>query len=105
MKLNAQQVAAVRQQIEADPLPEDNPAMDQLTEVFGHHTFYVGMEGLLVLEPANDPSVEGEAARFIRLAAWSDEERKALKPMDPEPTNLVVDLSAEPSVGPNGKGE
>jgi hypothetical protein len=104
MKLNAQQVAAVRRQVEADPLPEDNPAMTQLVNVFGLHTFYVGVEGLLVLEPANDPASQGEPARFIRLAAWTDEQRSALQPVDPEPTELVVDLAVAPGAG-NGKAE
>lgn len=99
MKLNAQQIAAVGQQIGADPLNDDDPVTDQLVKIFGEHTFYLSTEGLLVIEAAVDPDQDRETGKgqFVRVATWADEQRSALQPIQPEPTSIVLDLDAAPS--------
>ncbi|MEQ9606988.1 MAG: hypothetical protein RLN99_04910 [Kiloniellaceae bacterium] len=100
MKLNANQIAAVKQDLSADPLEEQNPAMDALRKAFGDHTFYVGAEGLFVVEPVEDDAHPGEPAQLVLVAAWADDDKKALQPMPPQQTQTVVDLAT----AVNGKG-
>jgi len=94
MKLTTKQIAAVKQEIGAEPLEEQNPAMDALRDAFGNHTFYVGVEGLFVLEPANDPTHPGDPAHLVLVAAWTDEQKNALQPIPPKASEKVVDLAA-----------
>ena len=100
MKLNANQIAAVKQDLSADPLEEQNPAMDALRKAFGDHTFYVGSEGLFVVEPVEDEKHPGEPAQLVLVAAWADDEKKSLQPVPPQQTQTVVDLAK----ARNGKG-
>jgi hypothetical protein len=100
MKLNASQIAAVKQDLSADPLEEQNPAMGALREAFGDHTFYVGSEGLFVVEPVEDAEHPGEPAQLVLVAAWTDDDKKALQPVPPQETETVVDLAK----AVNGKG-
>ena len=100
MKLNANQIASVKQDLSADPLEEQNPAMDALRKAFGDHTFYVGAEGLFVVEPVEDDKHPGEPAQLVLVAAWADDDKKALQPVPPQQTQTVVDLAK----AVNGKG-
>lgn len=93
MKLSSAQIQTVKTAIQVDPLPEDNPAFEQLQQAFGDHTFYVGEDGLLVFEPANDVDEATEPARLILVAAWTDEEKKALSPVQPKGTQIIVDMA------------
>jgi hypothetical protein len=93
MKLNSNQIAAVKQDLSADPLDEDNPAMGSLREAFGDHTFYVGSDGLFVIEPVENASHPGEPAQLVLVAAWTDEDKKALQPVPPQHTETIVDLA------------
>ncbi|MGD1876681.1 MAG: hypothetical protein ACFB13_04180 [Kiloniellaceae bacterium] len=100
MKLNANQIAAVKQDLSAEPLEEQNPAMASLRQAFGDHTFYVGAEGLFVVEPVEDEAHPGEPAQLVLVAAWADDDKKALQPVPPQQTETVVDLAT----AVNGKG-
>lgn len=102
MKLNTKQIAAVKQDLSADPLEEENPAMGSLREAFGDHTFYVGAEGLFVVEPVDDAAHAGEPAQLVLVAAWTDEQKKALQPVPPQQTETIVDLA---TTAANGKGD
>lgn len=103
LKLSDNQIAAVRETVGAEPIPEDNPAMEPLKQNFGDHTFYVDNTGLLVLEPVNDPNQPGEPAAVIHIAAWTDEERKQLQPIEPKASGAVLDLApAGPANGADG---
>lgn len=101
MKLNSNQIAAVKQDLEADPLDEENPAIGSLRQAFGDHTFYVGSEGLFVVEPVEDEAHPGEPAQLVLVAAWTDEKKNALQPVPPQQTETVVDLA---TAEVNGKG-
>jgi hypothetical protein len=100
MKLNANQIAAVKQDLSAEPLEDQNPAMASLRQAFGDHTFYVGAEGLFVVEPVEDDAHPGEPAQLVLVAAWADDDKKALQPVPPQQTETVVDLAAV-----NGSGD
>lgn len=99
MKLTAVQIDTVRDQTGADPIPEDNPAQNQLSEVFGDHTFYLDMVGLHVFEPASQENSPGEPAVIVQIAAWTDENREALAPQEPAVGGVMVYLDGKPEGG------
>ena len=92
MRLNPQQVELTLNQIDAQPIPEDHPAIDRLHEIFGDHTFFLDINGLNVIEPA--AATDGaEAGQVVKVAQWSDARSLAqLAPHQPEPTDVVVVL-------------
>jgi hypothetical protein len=92
MKLNATQVKRTLSQFDAEVLPDSHPAVPQLNNLFGDHTFFLDGEGLNVLEPAEAPEAEGEAGEVVSLASWSDATLTSLRPHDPEPTGVVIVL-------------
>lgn len=103
MKLSTQQIAAIKQQTDADPVAEDHPAAGQLREAFGDHTFYVDRNGLHVFEALEAPEGGGAPAALVQLAAWTDEDMTSLAPQEPQVSPVVVDLeNAEGGETPDG---
>ena len=95
MRLTSQQIAAVKQELGADSLEEENPSVPALHKLFGEHTFYVGEDGLLVFEPIETAGPDDTRAQMVLVATWTDENKNALSPCDPQPTTIVVDLGRE----------
>lgn len=95
MKLSSQAVEQTLTQFEAEPLPEDHPAVAQLNQIFGDHTYFLDGTGLHIVELAG-PTNSGSEQQgvVVKLASWSDESRTSLAPHPPEPTNMVIDLKA-----------
>ena len=94
MRLNPAQVQQTLSQFEAQPLPDNHPAVPQLNNLFGDHTFFLDSSGLNVLEPAELPDVDAAAAKIVNLAHWTDENLTSLTPHEPEPTGMVVVLES-----------
>jgi hypothetical protein len=99
MKLSAERVDRTLSQFEAMPLPEDHPAIAQLSQLFGEHTFFLTVSGLHVVEPTEAPAAgestgQESTGQVVKLASWSDPNRTSLVPHEPEPTEVVVDLGA-----------
>ena len=92
MKLNSSQTEQALSQFEAQVLPEDHPALRQLSGIFGDHTFFLDGSGLNVLEPAETAETEAKTGQVVSLASWSDETLTSLKPHEPEPTGLIIML-------------
>jgi hypothetical protein len=93
MKLNAAQIERTMNQFEAQALPDSHPAIQELSSLFGDHTFLLDSNGLNILEPAEGMPKSGvQAARVINLANWSDENLNKLSPHEPEPTGAIVEL-------------
>ena len=90
MKLNAIQVKQTLSQMNAHVLPDDHPAVTQLTDVFGDHTFFLDERGLKVLEPNETPEAELQSGEVLSLADWTDATLTSLKPHAPEPTGTVI---------------
>jgi hypothetical protein len=90
MRLNSAQVKQALTQMEAQVLPDDHPAVTELTHVFGDHTFFLDDSGLKVLEPTEVLETEMESGEVLSLADWSDATLTSLKPHEPEPTGTVV---------------
>ncbi len=92
MKLNTMQVKQTLSQFDAQVLPDDHPAVKQLNNIFGDHTFFLDESGLKVLEPTEAPEPESQAGEVVSLADWSDASLTSLKPHEPELTGVVVIL-------------
>jgi|ERR1700716_1423281 hypothetical protein len=93
MKLTSEQVTRTTNQFEVQPLPDSHPAVPQLKELFGEHTFLLDSNGLNILEPDDAiPQELVQTARVINLANWSDATLTRLTPHEPEPTGEIVEL-------------
>ena len=79
---------------EAQALPEDHPAVPQLDQLFGEHTYFVDDAGLHIVEPTGPADSGNEQGMVVKLASWSDTNRTSLAPHPPEPTGTVVVLEA-----------
>jgi hypothetical protein len=94
MKLNSAQVERTMSQFEVQALPDNHPAVPELNELFGEHTFLLDSNGLNILEPADDsPQGSVKAARVVNLANWSGEGLTKLAPHEPQPTGAIVELA------------
>jgi hypothetical protein len=92
MKLNSTQVKQTLSQFDAQVLPDDHPAVGQLNNLFGDHTFFLDGGGLKVLEPTGAPEMAPRTGEVVSLADWSDASLTSLKPHEPELTGVVVVL-------------
>lgn len=89
MKLNSAQVKQALTQFEAQAIPDNHPAVPQLNNLFGDHTFFLNGSGLSVVESDERTGAKGAV---VNLAHWSSDDRTSLTPHDPEPTGEVVIL-------------
>jgi hypothetical protein len=90
MKLTSEQVKQTVNQLGAQVLPDEHPAMPQLNSMFGEHTFFVDETGLKVLEPTPSLGAERETGEVVSLADWSDADLTRLMAHEPEPTGVIV---------------
>ncbi len=96
MKLSSEQIDVIERQTGAIPIPEDNPANESLTGVFGTHTFYADQDGLHVLEPVTLDGQDGDLVEVIKIAEWSSADKNELQSIEPERSGSVLDLDADP---------
>lgn len=98
MKLSEQEALSIRAETGMEPLPEAAPSQATLETHFGEHTFYVADQGLFVFEPVTDSDDGADAAdkaRAVQLAVWAEQDgRRALAPIEPQPTELIANLKA-----------
>jgi hypothetical protein len=80
------------QALNAQALPENHPVTDQLSDVFGDHTFFFDAEGLTIIEPTRLDGESPGLGQVIKLASWVDDARSKLAPHPPEFTEVVVEL-------------
>jgi hypothetical protein len=98
MKLSTAWVDQTQSQFDVQAIPDNHPAAEKLQEAFGEHTFFLGDEGLHIVE-AMEPLPAGSGAReVVKLASWRDDKRETLEIHDPEPVGVVV------AAGLNGDG-
>jgi hypothetical protein len=102
MKLSTSRVHQAIEQMEEQgafegmfAIPEDNPAVPKLNEVFGEHTFFLDSEGLHIIEPIGTNSGKATEGQVVKLASWGDPSCTSLAPHRPEPTEITIDLAAE----------
>jgi hypothetical protein len=91
MKLNTALVERTLSEFDAQAIPDNHPAVPQLNDIFGEHTYFLNGNGLHVVEPAAAEPDPAEG-KVVKLASWVDEKRSGLKPHEPEPTGVVIPL-------------
>jgi hypothetical protein len=89
MKLKDAQVDQVLDQLAAEVIPDDHPTVPQLESVFGPHTFFIGTEGLHVVERGSGDAVGAQATYLVKVAHWADDQKTSLIPQDAEVTDTV----------------
>jgi hypothetical protein len=94
MKLSSDAVEQTLTQFEAEPLPDNHPAVAQLNQIFGDHTYFLDGTGLHIVELTEATNSGSQQGVVVKLASWSDESRTSLAPHPPEPTNMVIELKA-----------
>jgi len=92
MKLTSDRIDQTLMQFDAQPVPENHPAVPQLSNLFGEHTFFLDQDGLNIVEVAEPVENGVETGRVVKLASWVDENRSKLAPHDPAVTDIVVVL-------------
>jgi hypothetical protein len=96
MKLNSAQVQRTLDQFEADVIPDENPVIVKLNDLFGEHTFFLDQHGLNIVEPVEAAEPSAECARVVKLANWSNDSRSDLKLLhEPAETDIVVTLGSK----------
>ena len=95
MKLTSTAVKQTLDQFNAQAVPDNHPAVEQLNSLFGDHTFFLDGEGLHIVEPG-EPTQSGEqTGQVVQLAAWQNAERTNLVPQEPEVKDVVVVLASD----------
>lgn len=94
MKLNSAQLERTLGQFEARAIPDDHPAMAQLNELFGEHTFFLDSHGLNIVEPIEAAGATAESGKIVNLASWSDDTRSGLELHEPQATDVVIALGS-----------
>jgi hypothetical protein len=92
MKLNSVQVQRTLRQFQGEAIPDNHPAVPQLNNLFGEHTFFLDSNGLSIVEPASAGGAGAQSAKVVNLANWSEADPNRLEPHQPEPTEIVVTL-------------
>jgi hypothetical protein len=95
MKLSSTQLKQTLSQLDAEVLPDDHPAVTQLSDLFGDHTFFLDTSGLKVLEPTGALEMENHTGEVVSLADWSDATLSSLRPHEPQPTGVVIVLESK----------
>ena len=99
MRLSSARVQQALSQFEAQPIPDSHPAVSQLKQLFGDHTFFLDGDGLSIVEPAEPVQAAVQTAKVVKLAGWKDAERTSLMPHKAEPTDVIITLGSD-----NGDG-
>ena len=95
MRLSSSHVERALTQIAAQAIPDNHPVVPQLNELFGDHTFFLGDQGLSIVEPADTPKEGMQAVQLVNIASWKDESHTSLTPHPPEMTETVIMLPSE----------
>ena len=96
MRLNSEWVERTLAQYPARLVPENDPVVPKLVDMFGDHTFFLDQSGLKVLEPTNVATAvatEIPAGEVVSLADWSDPTLTSLMPHAPEMTGTIIQFS------------
>ena len=93
MKMTTARIEQTLTQFEALVLPEDHPAVPQLHDLFGEHTFFLDRDGLHIVEPAGADPAGAPKGQVVKLASWTDADQTSLATHAPEPTDKVVVLA------------
>jgi hypothetical protein len=89
MKLNSQLVERTLSQIPAEVIPDDHPALPELKNLFGDHTFFLDATGLNIVERMEE---EVHTGKLVNLANRDEADPPRLVCHMPESTDLVIEF-------------
>jgi hypothetical protein len=95
MKLNSAQIEHTLNQLDGEAIPAEHPMLSQLERLFGEHTYFLDNRGLNIVEPIDAEQPDSRLAVVVNLADWVDSSATSLRPHNPDPTDLVVDLESD----------
>jgi hypothetical protein len=95
MRLTSALVERTLSQFQAEAIPDNHPAVPQLRELFGDHTFFLDGNGLNIVEPAELTQEGVQAGKVVNLANWNDADPPELAPHEPQPTKVVIVLGSK----------
>ena len=95
MKMNSTQIEQTLHQLDAEAIPAGHPMMPQLERIFGEHTYFLDGNGLNIVEPVETEKNTARRGVVVNIASWTDANAEALRPHEPESTDLVVDLEID----------
>lgn len=95
MRMTSDQIERTLHQLDAEAIPAEHPLVPKLEQIFGEHTYFLDETGLNIVEPLEAQDGDGLLGVVVNLAEWTDETRAGLRPHDPEPTELMVDLEPD----------
>jgi hypothetical protein len=99
MKLKDTQVDQVLDQLPAEVIPDDHPTVPELESVFGPHTFFIGTEGLHVVERGGGDAISEQTTYLVKVAHWADDRKNSLVPQNAEVTDTIdLDPTGEPEI-------
>jgi hypothetical protein len=90
MKLAATLVEQALNQYDAKVIPESHPAVTELSQRFGDHTFFLDESGLNIIEP-RETDAPHQTGVVVNLASYNDDGSQ-LEVHAPEPTDIIVQL-------------
>jgi hypothetical protein len=92
MKLTSAQIKSAASQFEAEAVPEGNPILPKLRDLYGEHTFLLAGNGLHIVEPAEPNQPGSTIGRVVKLASWTNPDHTTLATHPPAQTDIVIDL-------------
>jgi len=92
MRLTSALVERTLSQLTAEPIPDDHPAVAQLSELYGDHTFFLDTKGLSIVEPADSSESGTQMGQVVNLANWNNSDPPKLALHEPEPTEVLIVL-------------
>jgi hypothetical protein len=95
MKLTSAQIERTLAQFEGQAIPDNHPVIPQLNGLFGDHTFFLDRNGLNIVEPDGAARADGQSAKVVNVASWSDANPNRLEAHEPEPTAVIVTLESQ----------
>ena len=72
MKMDSAQIERTLDQFEGEVVPEDNPVLPQLKQIFGDHTYFLDQSGLNIVEPAETDHKDVRRGVVVNIADWAD---------------------------------
>lgn len=95
MKLSGHEIKRVHVTMQAEPMPDDHPALPHLKTYVGDHTFYIGSDGVFIWEYADGDGEEDERINALRVASWADSGKRTVAIHQPQQTETVIKLSED----------
>ncbi len=93
MKLTRAQADQVRENLDLDAIDESQDIQSDLESVLGEHTFFINDNGLFIFREQPKQDGANDQARLLVVAAWTNDDNKDLKPIDPpSEVDVVFDL-------------